>query len=93
MPSIDLARLRKQALRLADFFFAPDEFVRHLNATLDSYVNYTVRGRRPASPGGNLPTHRTPAVVLRQIEHELAPLAAEQPACGRLPGARGPPVG
>ena len=76
MPSIDLARLRKQALRLADFFFAPEEFARHLNSTLDSYVNYTVRGRRPAVAGSNLDSHRTPAVVIRQIEHELAPLAS-----------------
>ncbi len=76
MPSIDLARLRKQALRLADFFFAPEEFVRHLNSTLDSYVNYTVRGRRPAVAGSTLASHRTPAVVLRQIERELAPLAS-----------------
>jgi len=76
MPSIDLSRLRKQALRLADFFFAPEEFVRHLNTTLDSYVNYTVRSRRPAVSGSQLPTHRTPAVVMRQIEHELTPIAA-----------------
>jgi hypothetical protein len=76
MPSIDLARLRKQALRLADFYFAPEEFVRHFNSTLDTYVNYTIRGRRPASAGSNLPTHRTPDVVIRQIEHELTPLAS-----------------
>jgi hypothetical protein len=76
MPSIDLARLRKQALRLADFYFAPEEFVRYLNTTLDSYVDYTVRGRRPSAAGSNLATHRTPVVVMRQIEHELAPLAA-----------------
>jgi hypothetical protein len=76
MPSIELARLRKQALRLADFFFAPDEFVRYLNTTLDTYVNYTVRGRRPAAAGSNLPSHRTPAVVMRQIEHELTPIAS-----------------
>ncbi|HET6845613.1 MAG TPA: DNA alkylation repair protein [Anaerolineales bacterium] len=76
MPSIDLARLRKQALRLAEFFFAPDEFVRYLNTTLDSYVNYTVRGRRAAAAGSNLPAHRTPPVVLRQIEHELMAIAS-----------------
>jgi hypothetical protein len=62
MPSIDLARLRKQALRLADFFFVPDEFARHLNAMLDKYVDYTIRDRQ--------------AVVMRQIEEELSPLAS-----------------
>ena len=76
MPSIDLARLRKQALRLADFFFAPDDFVRNLNTTLDTYVNYTIRGRPAASKGMNLPAHRTPGVVLGQIEQELSALAA-----------------
>lgn len=75
MPSIDLARLRKQALRLSDFFFAPEDFARNLNATLDTYVNYTARARRPASAGSNLPTHRTPSVVMRQIEQEIAPIA------------------
>jgi uncharacterized protein (DUF1919 family) len=43
MPAIDLARLRKQANRLADFFFLPDEFMKHLREMLDFYVNYTLR--------------------------------------------------
>jgi len=76
MPSIDLARLRKQALRLADFFFAPDDFARNLSATLDSYVNHTIRARRPASVGASLPAHRTPTVVMKHIEQELSPLAS-----------------
>lgn len=76
VPSIDLARLRKQALRLADFFFAPDEFARNLGGILDSYVNHTIRARRPASRSANLPNRNIPGVVLRQIEHELSALAA-----------------
>ena len=76
MPSIDLARLRKQTTRLADFFFVPDEFTRQLNSVLDSYVNYTRRKSQAVAPGIKLPSHRTPSVVLRQIELELAPLAA-----------------
>ena len=76
MPSIDLARLRKQASRLAEFFFVPDEFTRQLNAVLDSYVNYTRRKSQAVAPGVKLPTHRTPSVILRQIELTLAPLAA-----------------
>jgi hypothetical protein len=75
MPSIDLARLRKQAHRLADFFFVPDEFTRNLNIVLDSYMNYTIRARRPASQDANLPSHRTPPVVMKQIEQEIAALA------------------
>ncbi len=75
MPSIDLARLRKQVARLADFFFVPDEFTAHLNDMLDSYVDYTVRRKPAAAPGANLRTYRTPPVVVRQIELGLAPLA------------------
>lgn len=75
MPSIDLARLRKQVARLTEFFFLPDDFVVHLNDILDSYVDYTVRRRPAAAPGANLRTYRTPSVVVRQIEQGLAPLA------------------
>jgi len=76
MPSIDLARLRKQALRLADFFFVPEEFARHLNAMLDKYVDYTIRDRHSPARGRQLPGQRTPAVVMKQVEQELAPLAS-----------------
>lgn len=72
MPTIDLARLRKQAARLADFFFVPEEFIRHLHEVLDTYVNYTVRKPPAAAPGANLRTYRTPAAVVKQIEQELA---------------------
>jgi hypothetical protein len=78
MPAIDLARLRKQASRLAEFFFVPDEFIRNLHEMLDSYVNYTVRKSRAVAPGANLRTYRTPAVIVRQIEQELT-VHASQP--------------
>lgn len=74
MPSIDLARLRKQAARLADFFFVPAEFGRQLIDTLDKYVDYTSRKSHETAPGTNLASFRTPPVVLRQIEGELLPL-------------------
>ncbi len=76
MPSIDIARLRKQVSRLADFFYVPDEFTRQLKVVLDSYVDYTARKRAAMAPGMNLPSYRTPAVVMRQIEHELSSTAA-----------------
>lgn len=75
MPSIDLARLRKQAARLADFFFVPDEFIKHLHEMLDFYVNYTVRKPPASAPGANLQSYRTPSVVVKQIELELKRLA------------------
>ena len=75
MPSIDLARLRKQVARLVDFFFVPDEFTSHLNSVLDSYVDYTARKKPATAPAAALRTYRTPAVVVRQIEQGLTTLA------------------
>jgi len=79
MPAIDLARLRKQASRLADFFFLPEEFTKHLRETLDFYVNYTLRTKENVAPGSNLKTYRTPPAVLSQIQSELRLLADSNP--------------
>jgi hypothetical protein len=79
MPAIDLARLRKQAARLADFFFLPEEFMKHLRETLDFYVNYTLRTKENVAPGSNLKTYRTPPAVLTQIENEIKQTAEENP--------------
>jgi len=79
MPAIDLARLRKQANRLADFFFLPDEFMKHLRGMLDFYVNYTLRSKENAAPGSNLKTYRTPPAVITHIENELRTVAEENP--------------
>ena len=79
MPAIDLARLRKQANRLADFFFLPDEFMRHLRTILDSYINYTLRTKENVAPGSNLKTYRTPLAVLTHIENELSAVAEANP--------------
>lgn len=79
MPAIDLARLRKQAARLADFFFLPDEFMKHLREVLEFYVNYTLRTVENVAPGSNLKTYRTPPAVLTQIENELRAVAEENP--------------
>ena len=79
MPAIDLARLKKQAVRLADLFDQPAAFLRELHETLDFYVNRTLRTRQTVAPSSVLPAYRTPTLVLRHIETELAPLAAERP--------------
>lgn len=79
MPAIDLARLRKQAARLADFFFLPNEFMKHLREILDFYVNYTLRTKENISPGSNLKTYRTPPAVLTHIENELKNNAEANP--------------
>jgi predicted alpha/beta hydrolase family esterase len=79
MPAIDLARLRKQANRLADFFFLPDEFMKHLREMLEFYVNHTLRTKENIAPGSNLKTYRTPPAVLTQIENELRTVAEANP--------------
>ena len=79
MPAIDLARLRKQANRLADFFFLPEEFLKHLREMLDFYVNYTLRTKENVAPGSNLKTYRTPVAVLTQIENEVRAVAEANP--------------
>ena len=78
MPAVDLARLKKQTARLADLFDQPTPFLREHREILDHYVNRTLRSQGVA-PSSVLPTYRTPAVVMRQIENELAPLAAQRP--------------
>jgi len=80
MPAIDLARLRKQTSRLVDFFFVPDEFLKHLRETLDFYVNRSLRSVEAAAPGSNLSTYHTAPVILRQIELGLAQIAGNNPA-------------
>jgi hypothetical protein len=79
MPAIELVRLRKQANRLADFFFVPDEFMKHLRETLEFYVNHTLRTKENVAPGSNLTTYRTPPVVLRHIENEIKTVAEDNP--------------
>jgi hypothetical protein len=79
MPAIDLARLRKQANRLADFFFVPEDFLKQLREMLEFYVNHSLRTKENIAPGSNLPTFRTPAMVVRQIENAVAPIARENP--------------
>ncbi len=78
MPAIDLARLKKQAAHLADLFDQPAEFLREHREILDHYVNYSMRSQGVA-PSSVLPTYRTPAVVLREMERELGPLAGKRP--------------
>ena len=78
MPAIDLARLKKQTAQLADLFDQPNDFLREHREILDHYVNRTLRSQGVA-PSSVLPTYRTPAVVLRQIETELSSVAAKQP--------------
>lgn len=79
MPAIDLSRLRKQAARLDEFFFAPDEFIKHLHEMLEFYVNRTVRKVQANAPSLNLQSYHTPSVIIKQIEQELKRNAGDYP--------------
>jgi len=79
MPAIDLARLKKQTARLADLFDQPEAFLRALRDMLEFYVNRSLREVDAVAPASVLETYRTPPVILKHIETELAPLAAAHP--------------
>lgn len=70
MPAINLARLKTQAARLSERFSEPEAFVRELNELLDFYTNRSIRATQIVQRL-SLPTYRTPAPVLRQIQAEL----------------------
>jgi DNA alkylation repair enzyme len=78
MPAIDLARLKKQTANLADLFDQPSMFLREVREIFEFYVNRSLRSQGVA-PSSVLPTYRTPAAVLRQIEKELGPIAEKRP--------------
>lgn len=79
MPAIDLSRLRKQASRLADFFFVPDEFIRQLGEMLAFYVDHTLRKQPAIAPSAKIPSYHTATVILKQIEQEIHRNASEYP--------------
>ncbi|RME89231.1 MAG: hypothetical protein D6770_05135 [Anaerolineae bacterium] len=79
MPAIDIAHLKSQATYLGSLFTNPEKFVRVLHETLDFYVNRTRRRGQAIAPASLLPTYRTPPLVLRYIQGELAPRARANP--------------
>jgi hypothetical protein len=56
-------------------------FLNDLHEVLELYTNHTMRSSQVARRL-SLPTFHTPAPVLRQIEHELAPQAERLPRKG-----------
>ena len=80
MPAIDLARLKKQTVWLADLFDQPTEFLRQLRDVLDYYVDRTMRATQSASPVSVLPSYRTPPLVLQYMQQELGPQAEARPS-------------
>ncbi len=77
MPAINLTRLKKQVDALLATVDDPDRFWQHFADLLDFYTNRTARAL--PRPGDYLPTLHTPEPLLREIERQLAPLAAAAP--------------
>ena len=81
MPSVQLTRLRQQAVELAEFFPQPEVFARRLDLLLESYsVKASRTGEVRGSQQAVLPSYRAPAQVLNQVLLECRPLAADEPA-------------
>ncbi len=77
MPAINLTRLKKQIATLLETVDAPERFWKQFRDLLDFYTNRTARAL--PRPGDYLPTLHAPAPLLREIERQLAPLAASDP--------------
>jgi len=82
MPAIQLARLKIQAVRLANDFSQPDAFISKLDDILDFYADRTHRPGQSGTPHPLLAAYNVPAPVLRQLLLELAPLVKNNPQAG-----------
>jgi hypothetical protein len=80
MPSVQLTRLRQQAVELAEFFPQPEVFARRLDLLLESYsVKASRKGEIKGGQQAVLPSYRAPSQVLNQVLLECRPLVADEP--------------
>jgi hypothetical protein len=77
MPAIQLARLKIQAVQLAERFSDPGAFGRALHDLLDFYADRTYRPGQAGEPPPLLTAYIVPQPVIRQILKELAPYAGQ----------------
>jgi hypothetical protein len=80
MPAIQPTRLKKQASELASKFNQPALFVRELHIILDLYTDHTQRPGQSGEPSPLIATYKVPPPVMRQVWHEILPLAKQHPA-------------
>jgi len=78
MPAIQLSRLRRQAVELAEHFETPDTFMSQFSNLLEFYADRT---HRPMQSGQTplLKAYRIADPVLRRILLELDPLCRQSP--------------
>lgn len=79
MPSVELLRLRQQAVELAEFFPQADVFARRLDLLLESYSAAPSRKGDIKGTRALLPSYQAPTMVLKQVHLECAPLAKDKP--------------
>lgn len=79
MPSVELLRLRQQAVELAEFFPQPEIFARRLDLLLESYSARPSRKGEIKGTRAVLPSYQAPALVLKQVHLECIPLAQDEP--------------
>lgn len=79
MPSVQLVRLRQQAVELAEYFQQPSAFARRLDLVLESYSAKPSRMGEVKGARSVLPAYQAPAQVLKQVHLEVAPLAEDSP--------------
>lgn len=82
MPAIQPARLKQQAVLLADHFDNPPAFVRSLHHLLDFYADRSHRPGQAGEPPPLLAAYHVRPPVLRQILLELVPLAVNRSQAG-----------
>jgi DNA alkylation repair enzyme len=71
MPAIQPARLKQQAVDLAEKFNQPATFVRELHRLLDQYSDHTHRSGQSGEPFPLISAYNSPPPVMRQVWVEL----------------------
>lgn len=79
MPAIHIAKLRKQAVELAEYFFEPERFDFHFTQLLDFYSNRTKKPGKPKSSATRLKTYEVQDPIIRAVLTEIEPFATQDP--------------
>jgi DNA alkylation repair enzyme len=79
MPAIQLARLKHQTARLADYFDRPPDFIHELYELLDAYSDRTHKPGRSGEPPPLMESFEVPKPVLRQLLIDIKPLVESKP--------------
>ena len=79
MPAINPARLKIRCTEIGEYFSDPQQFVAKLHDLLNFYADRIRRPGEAGAPPPLLPAYHVPAPVLRHLEREITPRAAQYP--------------